>query len=256
MKKKIKILVATHKTYNFPEGTMYQPIQVGKTIGLNDFGYLGDDTGDNISDKNRSFNELTALYWAWKNEFFKDSDFCGLVHYRRYFSGQDTAINGKRVLGPDGAEKLMADSDVVVPKKRNYFVETIKSHYIHAHYEKDFNHIRELILEQSPSYIDAFDRVMGQRSLHLYNMFIMRPELFTAYCEWLFPLLFELEKRVDISSYDDYQKRIFGFLAERLFNVWLLKNNLKVKELKVVNIEGENLLLKGLNMLKRKIVGK
>ena len=66
----------------------------------------------------------------------------------------------------------------------------------------------------------------------------------------------KLEKRVDISSYDDYQKRIFGFLAERLFNVWLLKNNLKVKELKVVNIEGENLLLKGLNMLKRKIVGK
>jgi len=248
---KSKILVATHKKYSFPNNTIYMPIQVGKVLSQDDFGYLTDNTGENISQKNRSFSELTALYWVWKNSFFKESDHCGLVHYRRYFSGSETF--GKfQILGEKDIEELMADHDVIVPVKRKYYIETIRSHYEHAHYKKDLDTLEEVLKEYSPEYMDAFAKVMKKRSVSLYNMFVMRTEYFDGYCSWLFEILFEVEKRVDISTYDTYQGRIFGFLAERLFNVWLYRHQFKVKEVKVVNLEGENLIVKAVNMLKRK----
>jgi len=229
------------------------PIQVGKVLSQDDFGYLADNSGDNISQKNRSFSELTALYWAWKNGFFEESDYCGLVHYRRYFSGNETF--GKfQILWEKDIEELMLEYDVLVPVKRKYYIETIRSHYGHAHYKKDLDILEEVLAEVSPEYMDAFAKVMGQRSLFLYNMFVMKTAYFDDYCSWLFEILFEVEKRVDISDYDAYQGRIFGFLAERLFNVWIFHHHLKVKvkEVKVVNLEGENLILKAVNMLKRK----
>ena len=84
----------------------------------------------------------------------------------------------------------------------------------------------------------AFDKIANGRKLYLYNMFISRKEIFDEYYKWLFDILFELEKRVNISNYTDYDKRIFGFLSERLLSVWLEKNNhLKIKEMPVYNTE-------------------
>ena len=67
-------------------------------------------------------------------------------------------------------------------------------------------------------------------------MFIAKKEIFDEYYKWLFDILFELEKRTDVSNYDDYSKRIIGFFAERMMTVWVLKNNLKVKELPFIVI--------------------
>jgi hypothetical protein len=248
---KTKILGAPHKQYSFPNNTNYTPIQLGKILSQEDFGYLTDDSGENISQKNRSFSELTALYWTWKNSFFKESDYCGLVHYRRYFSGT-AKFDTFKILNEKDIEMIMDDHDAMVPVKRNYYIETVRSHYEHAHYKKDLDILEEVLAEVSPEYRDAFAKVMEQKSLSLYNMFVMRTEYFDDYCTWLFEILFKVEKKVEISDYDSYQKRIFGFLAERLFNVWLEHNQLRVKEVKVVNLEGENLILKALNMLKRK----
>ncbi|MDM5263071.1 DUF4422 domain-containing protein [Sulfurovum sp. XTW-4] len=250
---KVKILVATHKQYRFPKNEIYIPIQVGSILHQNDFGYLGDDSGESISHKNDSFSELSALYWAWKNEYFKESDFCGLVHYRRYFEGTESF--GKfRILSEGDIMHYMSQYDVVVPRKRKYYIETVRSHYDHAHYKKDLDTLEEVLREYFPEYMPAFIAVMDQKSLYLYNMFVMKSKYYDDYCLWLFTILFEVEKRVDISAYDRYQKRIFGFLGERLFNVWLLHHKLKVKEIKVKNIEGENLILKAVNMLKRKYI--
>ena len=246
-----KILIATHKKYIFPNSDTYIPIQVGKGLSQEEFGYIGDDIGENISSKNKNYSELTALYWAWKNQFFKEVTYCGLVHYRRYFSGTENF--GKfKILSEKETADLMAVYDVIVPLKRKYYIETVRDHYAHAHYKKDLDILEKVLTEYSPEYLKAFDTVMKQTSLYLYNMFVMHTEHFEAYCHWLFPILFEVEKRADISDYDTYQRRIFGFLAERLFNVWLLHHQLQVKEVKVVNLEGENLLLKAVNMLKRK----
>jgi len=68
------------------------------------------------------------------------------------------------------------------------------------------------------------------------NMVITSKTLYDEYCSWLFDILFEVEKRTNIENYDDYQKRVFGFLSERLFRTWLLNRPLKVREERVLFI--------------------
>lgn len=254
----IKILVAAHKKYQMPEEEIYLPLHVGKE-GKTDLGYQGDNTGDNISIKNSNYCELTGLYWAWKN---LDCEYVGLCHYRRYFT--DKAFLGRipyrnrkfdMILYKSQVEELLAKYDVIVPKKRNYYIESIRSHYAHAHKLKDLEETEKIIQEKYPDYTDAFNKVMDGKELHLFNMFIMKKKDFDQYCQWLFDILFELEKRVDISDYDSYQKRIFGFLSERLFNVWLEKNKFNIVYMPTFNAEKIQWGKKIYQFVKRKFAG-
>ena len=81
--------------------------------------------------------------------------------------------------------------------------------------------------------MDAYDKVIYGNALCHYNMFIAKKGIIDGYSEWVFPILFELEKEINAKDYDDYRKRVYGFLTERLFNVWFTHNNLKVRETKV-----------------------
>ena len=84
MTDKIKIYVSCHKECFMPQGELFYPIQVGAAAAGKRFaGILHDDEGDNISHKNPTYCELTAQYWAWKND---DADYYGFFHYRRYMS--------------------------------------------------------------------------------------------------------------------------------------------------------------------------
>lgn len=252
----IKILVATHKKYDMPSESIYLPIHVGRE-GKQELGYQGDNQGDNISLKNSNYCELTGLYWAWKN---LNCEVIGLSHYRRYFTNKNKLqifMNKENkmdlILNEDEITDILNKVDIIVPKKRNYYIETIYSHYKNAHHIKDLDETRNIIEELCPEYLESFDIVMNGKILHLYNMFVMKKELFDEYCEWMFSILFELEKRVDISEYDAYQSRIFGFISERLFNVWILQKKLLFKEIDVVNIEGIKWVPKIIDFIKRKI---
>ena len=88
---------------------------------------------------------------------------------------------------------------------------------------------------------------------HRFNMFIMKRDKFDAYCAWLFDILFELEKRLDISQYSVYDARVFGFVAERLLDVWIETNGYDYQELPYVFMEKQNWLVKGTNFVKRKL---
>ena len=252
--KQIKILTVTHKSYDFPQDEIYQPIQVGRVLSTVDLGILSDNEGINISGKNKNFCELTAIYWAWKNHFFADCDYVGLTHYRRFFKGSGCQLKGKAILSASEIFTLMQNYDAIVPRHRNYWIESIYSHYRHAHHISDLDCARDIIKEYFPDYIPAFNRVMQGKTLYLYNMFVLKKTDFDAYCDWLFRILFELEKRLDLQDYDAYQQRGFGFIAERLFNVWLVYRQLKICEVSVVNLEGEHLLKKAINLLKRKFL--
>lgn len=242
----LEILIATHKPYSFPKEHCYFPIHVGKSLTHLELGGLTDNSGENISKKNRTFCELTAIYWAWKNQFFK-AKYVGLVHYRRYFKGKKNYIATQDELLP-----VLENVDCLVPQKRNYYIETIYSHYKNAHHIRDLEITKKIIQEIYPNYLQAFDKVMKGKTLYLYNMFVMKKECFEQYCHWLFTILFQLEERIDIQHYDAYQQRVFGFIAERLLNVWLEHHQLKIAEMKVINTEGENLFKKGVSFLKRK----
>lgn len=245
-----KIYVAMHKPYTAIEEPLYVPLQVG-AAKHSPFCETRDDSGRNISEKNQSFCELTALYWMRYNS---DADVLGLVHYRRYFASKHLPRRNKwqNILADEELEKIMQGADLVLPKQRHYVIETTFSHYAHAHHEKDLRQTRAVIEEQCPQYLAAFDSVMNKRSGHRFNMFIMKRDILHEYCDWLFPILFELEKRIDISDYDAYNQRVFGFIGERLLDVWLMNQPYRYAELRVLETEPPNWLVKGGKFLLRK----
>lgn len=250
----IKILVATHKKYWMPDDDVYVPLHVGAE-GKESLGYLPDNTGDHISSKNPSYCELTGLYWAWKN---LDCEYIGLCHYRRYFgkSIHTKNIDKKKeaIFHREDYENLLQTYDVLLPKKRNYYIETVRSQYEHAHCKSDLDEAERVVKEMYPPYAEAFSKVMNRKKLHILNMFVMKKNLFDTYCAWLFAILSELEKRIDLTGRSVYEKRVFGFLAERLFNVWLEKQDIKIYEVDVVMLEHVDWMKKGWHFLKRKIL--
>lgn len=250
--KHIQIIVTTHKPYWMPSDKIYFPLHVGAE-GKPPLGFTGDNTGINISSKNPNYCELTGLYWLWKN---KKSDYVGLCHYRRYFStGQyNSSMDSKKssILQKEDYDSLLKNYDCIVPKKRNYYIETVRSQYEHAHHKVDLDALERIIKTDYPEYYDAFTTVMNRKTLHLLNMFVMKWGLFDNYCNFIFPVLEKLETKIDISNYTTQEARVYGFLAERLFNVWLEKNKILYKEIPIVFLEKINWLKKGTSFLRRK----
>ena len=113
-----------------------------------------------------------------------------------------------------------------------------------------------MIAEKYPAYLSAFEQVMKRKKAHMFNMLIAKSEIFDEYSAWLFDILFEVEKRVDISDYSPSEARIFGYISELLLDVWIEVNRPKYCELPVAFIEGQNYLVKGANMIQRKLTGK
>ncbi|MCQ9122358.1 hypothetical protein BKG95_07160 [Rodentibacter pneumotropicus] len=242
----INIFIATHKKFILPEGIdprIYIPFQVG--LG-DDLGYLRENNKINIAEKNPNFCELTLLYYIWKNI---DSKIIGLVHYRRYLYKKNKFkkigllyIPWKRfykILNAKDIYLLLEKYDLILPRVNNIFETSIKEQYGMTHYIEDWNIISQIICEKYPEYIDSFRKVEMGKNFYGCNMFISKKETITPYFEWLFDILFEAERRCNISNYSDYQKRIFGFLSERLFTVWIFhhKDSLKIYETKMRLIE-------------------
>ncbi len=222
-----RIYAITHKKFDLPEESGYYPLHVGRVLS-EDLGYPGDDTGESISEKNKSFCELTGLYWIWKNV---SCDIVGICHYRRYFA-KDGAI-----LSQEYIETSLARYDAILPCCGTFENDTLFTQFGLRHHIRDLLTVRDIIAERHPDYLDAFDFCMNCNLFSVGNMIITKKEIFDSYCEWLFDILLEAERRIDTSSYDNYQKRVFGFLSERLLRVWFLKQNLKIHEEDYMNID-------------------
>ena len=238
----VKILVCCHKPGEWLSDDVYIPIQCGKAISKYDLGIQGDDTGDNISAKNPYYCELTALYWAWKN--LKNVNYIGLCHYRRYFDFEDKILLGrayKNVADLQINQSLNLDVvfkkyDVILPK-RDILPDSLECHYKKMHIAEDWEMLKQVIQEKYPEYVDGFIQVTQHNNkMAPYNMFIMPYGLFCEYCQWLFSLLSEMEQRIQISP-NVYQQRIFGFMAERLLNVWTYNEKLKIKYMPILKID-------------------
>ena len=254
MGKNLAIYSVFHKTYWIPSNELYIPIQVGfaDNIVSEEKAICRDNTGDNISEKNKSYCELTAIYWVWKN---KKYDYIGIDHYRRHFCITKKKDKKSCILKMFEVEKYLSPDVVILPKKRHYWIETNYSQYVHAHNEIDLIKTKEILKEKYPDYLDPYDEIMKKRSGHRFNMMIMPWHIFDSYCTWLFSVLFELEKRLDISNYSDNDQRVFGYVAERLLDVYILRNNIKVHEMNYVFMDKENWMKKIACFVGRSIKG-
>lgn len=231
----IEILVVTHKNLSDSLIKGRIPILVGNQKDFIDHPKIcyRDDLNDNISEKNKNYSELTAIYWAWKNI---DKGIIGIEHYRRRF------CHKKEPLETDIIEEKLQDHDMIVTKKV-FRPNILKRDYEKHHIIEDLKVTREVILELYPEYTQVFDIVMTRDWYHSLNMFITKKETFNAYCSWLFDILFAVEDRIEVCGRDVYQARVFGFLSERLLDVWITYNKIKIYETEVEFLEMNSYLV-------------
>ncbi len=250
MSKKIIIGVISHKPYIMPKNPIYVPIEVGSKMHQEHFFEHRDDLGDNISEKNPYYCELTGYYYAYKN---LRSDYMGFVHYRRYFlkSGLFRKKTLDDVLDEKDIEEKLSKADFILPKKRHYFIESNYHHYCHAHKKEALDKTGEIIKEMYPDYYPYFTSYMKKTSGHYFNMFIAKKETVDEYLDWLYSILFKLEKELDLNQYQGYDKRVFGFISERLLDVYINRNHLTYINQKYAFMEKQHWFKKIFKFLKR-----
>ena len=245
----VRILVCCHKKDVMATQEPYMPIHVGKALHPElDLGIQGDNTGDNISDKNGSYCELTGMYWAWKN--LNNVDIIGLCHYRRYFDfhKQVPLFMDNQMISQTNFQNIdlnipkevinkVINRKVVVAKK-NISSNSLFDTYSIFHNSIDIRKLEMIVYENcEEKYHIAFDKIMKDNNkFSPFNMFIMRKDEFDSYCSWLFPIMSKLEISTDVTRYDSYQSRLIGFVSERLFNVWLYANDIELIEKPVMQI--------------------
>lgn len=220
----VTIFTMTHKKFEQPKDPIYMPLHVGRAGG-EDYGYAGDDTGDNISEKNCYYGELTGMYWVWKN--VRTTDYVGICHYRRYFCTEEG-----RIFSEKDYLSILKEYDIITSKKLK-----LNFSYFDG-YAGDYNIFDlvttgEAIRQMYPEYYDAFERLVHGNGTYFGNMLVTSKELYDEYSAWLFSIFAEVEKKIDASGYDDYHKRVYGFISEFLLLVWVEVKGLKVYECKV-----------------------
>lgn len=256
MKKSIKIYIAYQKPSKIFENKVLTPIHVGRKISDKKVKkqlpeIIGDDTGDNISSKNKLYAEATALYWIWKNS---TADYVGLFHYRRFlnfknndraFCEQDPSLIGK--LGASSKCSIVVeDYDLILPricelKENNLKEVTIYKHYDFFHEISDLDLALGVLSEKYPHMANfAVDLVQNSTKMYIGNVFIAKKELYNEIMAWLFDILLEVEKRLNMTGYDDYNQKICGFLTERLLHIYfsylISKKEIKHLELQMATL--------------------
>ncbi len=255
--KNVKLLICYHKPATLFKDEIFTPIHVGRanarkkaTPGDKNYQWLldnmiGDDTGENISDRNGCYNEMTSLYWAWKNyDKLGNPDYIGLMHYRRHFvfrEDEKIVYNIENFdeesylreinYSPEKVYNMLEGCDFITHIGK---VINVYNHYIENHRQEDLDLAVDIMLEKYPEYKEITKEYFAGDYSNFCNMFIMNKKLFFQYCEWIFDILEEFEKRVDVS-----EKRFF--ISERLTGIFIAKlmadKSLKYKVLPISFIE-------------------
>ncbi|MBR1661977.1 MAG: DUF4422 domain-containing protein [Acidaminococcaceae bacterium] len=259
MEKTAKILLAYHKKDILFKDHILTPVHAGRALALKtkpaedkDLRWLldntlGDDTGDNISKKNPLYNEMTAIYWAWKNyDKLGYPDYLGFMHYRRHFIFKDMQKPVYECVdaGEDYYSTINYDESVINEiLSRNDFIcaapqwcQSVYLQYKENHDIGDLNCVIDIIKQKFPDYHEDTMQYLHGNQAYYYNMFVFDKQTFFQYCHWLFSITFELEKRRDLTG-----KRLF--VSERLTGIFithLLNKGKKCKFLPVMYAEGNH----------------
>lgn len=241
----IKLFVSCHKQVTVPKHPLLVPIHVGAAISERPIsGILRDDTGDNISTKNPFYCELTAQYWAWKN---MQADYYGFFHYRRYLYPDLNAKRPYRIcptptnnllqkLGYDCFPQLIEQYDLILPMGERIYM-TVRDQFAAGtrHRVETLQWMESVVRDISPDYSSALEWYLSGETCYFCNMFVMSAQVFDAYCEWLFPLLAEYDRRTAGNAIQD--DRIDGYLAERLLGVFYCQHRGSLKTVEIPRVD-------------------
>jgi len=229
------ILNITFGDKPYYNGPNFLPIQAGGSR----VNIQSDNEGDNISEKNPIYGELTAVYWAWKN--LKNVDIIGMSHYRRYLmttSGLTKTFYQtkwedflKKHYNAAYYEKDLKQYDMVFCKKWKFDGMSVRQQFLEHHpYPEDLDLTRNILGEFHPECVPFWDKFLNGNTGYFCCLYITHWKIFDDLCKWMFPMLFEIEKQLQYEKYDKYELRIIAFLYERLLNVYIQARHLKIKE--------------------------
>ena len=194
------------------------PVQVGAAMTDCVTAELVDNAGENISEKNGDYSELTGLYWIWKNRIKQqDGKYYGLAHYRRFLE-----------LSEDDQRRLTANNiDAVLPYPMPY-EPNIEAHHLRYLSESEWNAVLQALDELQPEYAKAFKEILKQNYFYNYNVIVAKTEVLDNYCSWLFPLLFRIEE-INDSKGEKQPNRYIGYVGETLETLYFMYNKDKLK---------------------------
>ena len=246
--KMLQIFCVTHKNIGLPNIPGLSLIQVGDAP--ESFAEFRDNNHDNIATKNAFYSELTALYYVWKN---LKTPLVGFCHYRRYLLPPSFTqwsrtcsirTHGSGYIIPEQHlfEKLsqsqniyqrkliqcLGDSDIILPHPNPLPAGGFIEQYRMYHPIYPFFRMLALLAEfDNRIGLLAYQFFTQSRYAYWNNLFVTKWEIFDEYCQLLFTLLFKLEREINLPDVT-YQKRVFAFLSERLFNFWVWFKGLKI----------------------------
>ena len=228
-----KIYVVTHRQYPIQQDKLYRTLTVGRCRIEN---ALSEQDGECITQYNDRINELTGLYWMWKNT---ESQYIGLSHYRRFFYDEEKKdrldINGIEDIFLDGTDIILT-----IPVELHWRIydksvyENISGSVGENLAKQGRDVIRGLLQERQPEYADIFDSVLNGNRMYVCNMFVTRREILDRYCDWLFSFITNAADRVNVDNLSYIQKRVIGYYGEVLPTVWLQKQDLSIKEMPIM----------------------
>lgn len=220
IKEEIIVYQATHSKKCDYKVSYMVPIQVGAILNEVKIEDITDDIGINISNKNKQYCELTALYWAWKNS---KTDIIGLCHYRRIFpfKSKEEIVN------------ILENYDIIVASPYSFRI-SLEDEYLTSHIKEDYNALIDVIKTYYYEMYESAIRVLKRNILYPYNMIIMNKEQLDNYCNWLFDILDKVERNTYIKERNNYQNRYIGFLAERLLTIYIIHNKFNVYESSII----------------------
>ncbi len=236
---KTEIYVIAHRAFTPPAAAKgpYTPLYVGAAAGnIVPPGSARDDEGQNISARNPWYCELTGLYWIWKHG---TADVEGLCHYRRYFvtprGKLENLLWGRQsgFLTEAQITELLRGADMI-RHNPTFFGAGVAAHYAQHHDPATLQKVEQILAARHPADLAAYRQVMQGKKAHLLNMMITTRPLLNEYAEWLFDILFCLEEQVGLGP---DTKRLMGYLAERLLDVWILSRGLRAADCFSINTE-------------------
>lgn len=231
----LKIFIVTHKNVT---NKITKKVYYYLGVGNNDIDVdYKDKTNDNIANKNSTYCELTAQYWIYKNI---DSKYVGLVHYRRFFYKNTFNYLRNNVLDSKYILNKLKKYDAILPYRPRHWKNVYDS-FASAHFIRDLDNCGTVIKKRYPEYYLSFLNLKKMHKSYVCNMIITSKKIFDDYSKWLFEILEDVEKMTNMTDYDDYQKRLYGFLSERLINVYFdYHKELRILEKPIFMVNDKN----------------